>query len=277
MSTVRSPRPVARPVVDQVVSADGTVIGWHRSGKGPTAVLLHGTSGDKSDWGLASPWLADELTLLAVDRRGRGRSGLGEPYAFEREVEDVAAIAASLDEPAHLVGHSYGGAVALAAVAAGVPACSLVLYEPATGTRGDLDLEQLASACEAAIAAGDPDGSLTIFYEAVGERAALELMRAWQPVYDRFRRDAHTIAREVRAAASLPHDLGEGLDVPVLLLHGTTSHAAFVRTCEELALHLPTAEVAVLDGQGHLGPAFAPEAFAARVLEFTRRVGPSSS
>jgi pimeloyl-ACP methyl ester carboxylesterase len=258
--------------VDQARSADGTAVGWQRSGAGPTAILLHGTSAERSSWALAGGYLRDDLTLVAVDRRGRGRSGPGKPYAFAREVEDVAAVVAALGTTPHLIGHSYGGAIALAAVSAGVPARSLVLYEPVTATVAqDLDHEALAATCAAAIAAGDPDTCLTTFYDAVGELASLERMRAVPPVYETFRRDAPTIPRELRAVGALPPHLGEGVDTPVLLLHGSASHPVFLRACEDLSRRLPTAEVAVLDGHGHLGPAFGPEAFARAVREFVRR------
>lgn len=263
-------------VPNTAVSADGTIIGWHRSGRGPAAVLLHGTSGEKSNWGLSSQFLQEELTLIAVDRRGRGRSGPGEPYAFEREIEDVAAVVEALGETPHLVGHSFGGALALAAVTAGVPARSLVLYEPATMSMGEsLDFDELAAACDTAIAAGDPDGCLTTFYDAIGESSTLELMRSWPPIYEKFRRDAHTIGREIRAALVSAPNYGDGLaadvDQPVLLLHGSESRPGFKRACQELATRLPNAELTVMEGQGHLGPAFAPEPFAELVLDFTRR------
>lgn len=84
---------------DTVTSVDGTTIAWHRSGEGPPAVLLHGTSSEKSGWAMSAPFLGAELELYAVDRRGRGGSGLGEPYDVDREVQDVAAVAAASVSP----------------------------------------------------------------------------------------------------------------------------------------------------------------------------------
>jgi hypothetical protein len=41
--------------------------------------------------------LADRFTVINYDRRGRGDSGDAEPYAVEREIEDLQAL---LDEAA---------------------------------------------------------------------------------------------------------------------------------------------------------------------------------
>jgi pimeloyl-ACP methyl ester carboxylesterase len=46
-------------------------------------------------------------------RRGRGASGDTAPYAVEREIDDLAAVLATVGRPAFLVGVSSGGALAL--------------------------------------------------------------------------------------------------------------------------------------------------------------------
>jgi alpha-beta hydrolase superfamily lysophospholipase len=62
--------------IELVVSSDGTQIAYQRSGSGPPLVLAHGTSGDRSSFRLVEPLLARRFTVCAVDRRGRGRSGV---------------------------------------------------------------------------------------------------------------------------------------------------------------------------------------------------------
>ncbi|MEA5387864.1 alpha/beta fold hydrolase [Haloarculaceae archaeon H-GB11] len=61
-----------------VTSADGTTIVYERHGEGPPVVLLHGGSGDRHLWDPLAARLAEEHTLVAADRRGRGDSGDGE-------------------------------------------------------------------------------------------------------------------------------------------------------------------------------------------------------
>src|SRR6266700_770422 len=69
-------------------------------------------------------------TVIAYDRRGRGDSGDTQPFAPEREYEDLAAVAAAAGpEPAVVFGHSSGAAIVLRAAAAGVPLAAVAAYE----------------------------------------------------------------------------------------------------------------------------------------------------
>jgi pimeloyl-ACP methyl ester carboxylesterase len=68
--------------------------------------------------------------VTTCDRRGRGDSGDTQPYAPEREYEDLAAVAAAAGpEPAFVFGHSSGAAIALRAAAAGVPVAAVAAHE----------------------------------------------------------------------------------------------------------------------------------------------------
>jgi pimeloyl-ACP methyl ester carboxylesterase len=66
--------------------------------------------------------LAPRFTVTHYDRRGRGDSGDTEPYAVEREVEDLEALVEEAGGSALLYGMSSGGALALEAGARGVAA-----------------------------------------------------------------------------------------------------------------------------------------------------------
>jgi pimeloyl-ACP methyl ester carboxylesterase len=97
-------------------------------GEGEPAILVHGSF----DWGTKT-WakqrpLADSFRLLVVDRRGFGASPPDGRVDFERDAQDVAEL---LDERAHIVGHSYGGVVALLAAGQRPDAVrSLTVIEP---------------------------------------------------------------------------------------------------------------------------------------------------
>jgi pimeloyl-ACP methyl ester carboxylesterase len=83
-------------------------------GAGEPAVLVHGSFGwGEETWHAQRP-LADDYELRLVDRRGYGASPPAGRADFDRDADDVAGL---LDEPAHLIGHSYGGVVALLAAA----------------------------------------------------------------------------------------------------------------------------------------------------------------
>lgn len=91
-----------------VRSRDGTRIAATVGGKGPPSVLVHGTTGWDFSWALVRPYLEACLTVYAVQRRGRGRSGDASEYSLECEAEDIAAMVESIGQPVGLVVHSFG-------------------------------------------------------------------------------------------------------------------------------------------------------------------------
>jgi pimeloyl-ACP methyl ester carboxylesterase len=97
-------------------------------GDGDPAVFVHGSFGwGEETWRDQRP-LADHYRLLLIDRRGFGDSPPDGRVDFARDAEDVAQL---VEGGAHLVGHSYGGVVALLAAARRPEAVrSLTLIEP---------------------------------------------------------------------------------------------------------------------------------------------------
>ncbi|HEX8133411.1 MAG TPA: alpha/beta fold hydrolase, partial [Actinomycetes bacterium] len=120
----------------KVTSKDGTSIAYHRQGAGPAVVLVGGGLVDPVT-GRAGRWenaplaaaLAERFTVYNYDRRGRGDSGDTLPYAVDRELEDLQALLEEAGGSAFLYGVSSGGALALEAAAAGLPADRLAVYE----------------------------------------------------------------------------------------------------------------------------------------------------
>ena len=92
-------------------------------------IMVHGTMTWGEECFAQQRPLADEFELAVMDRRGFGDSPDTERSDWEADAEDVIDL---LGTGAHLVGHSYGGVVAMAAAALRPDAIrSLVLIEPA--------------------------------------------------------------------------------------------------------------------------------------------------
>ena len=106
---------------------------WLQRGKGAPIVFLHGFGADLNGWRPVHRLLPETQPALAIDLPGHGLSPLAEDANFEVLV--AAARAVLIEEgvgAAHLVGHSLGGAVAVAlAHEPGVTALSLMLIAPA--------------------------------------------------------------------------------------------------------------------------------------------------
>src|SRR5919109_4561231 len=100
-----------------VTSADGTRIAFEREGSGPTIVLVAGALDDGSENAPLATELARRFTVLNYARRGRSRSGDTQPYAVDREIDDVDALIGAAGGSAHVYGVSSGGALALRAAA----------------------------------------------------------------------------------------------------------------------------------------------------------------
>ena len=75
-----------------VTSRDGTAIAYERAGSGPAVVLVGGAFCDRMFAGPLAGLLQSDFTVVTYDRRGRGDSGDTQPYAVEREIEDIAAL-----------------------------------------------------------------------------------------------------------------------------------------------------------------------------------------
>jgi pimeloyl-ACP methyl ester carboxylesterase len=113
---------------------DGSELEYEVSGRGEAAVFIHGASiADTFRPLLAEPSLADRYRLILYHRRGyAGSSRVSEPVSIARQAADCRALLRHLGvKRAHVVGHSYGGDVALQ-LAQDTPGVvhSLALLEP---------------------------------------------------------------------------------------------------------------------------------------------------
>ncbi|MFF0750171.1 alpha/beta fold hydrolase [Streptomyces sp. NPDC004267] len=122
-----------------VTAQDGTRIAYERYGfgEGPPLILVGGAGGAGGNDSVLAGLLAQRFPVVAYERRtgpGAGR--------VEREIADLAALvdavgAAGPAGPAAVHGTASGGALALAAAAAGVPVGPVSVYEPTYPVGGE--------------------------------------------------------------------------------------------------------------------------------------------
>lgn len=252
-------------------SNDGTAIACEKTGSGPPLVLLHGTTADHTRWAPVLPALSERFTVYACDRRGRGASDDGDPYAIEREFEDVAAVVDGIGGPVDLLGHSHGALCALEGATRTRNLRRLVLYEPPIPDGEPIVPEDLVERLDALLAAGDKDGALCTFLTE-GPRVPpkeLALMRS-RPVWRVRVEGAGTIPREVRAVNRyrfVPERF-QNLKVPILLLLGGESPSFFRIAMERVQSAVPNARLDVLPGQQHVAIDTAPDLFSRTVIDF---------
>ncbi|MFZ0215056.1 MAG: alpha/beta hydrolase [Candidatus Dormiibacterota bacterium] len=257
-------------VAEYATSADGTRLAFERLGSGPPLVVVSGALTDRRMVVPAMGALGAYFTIYAYDRRGRGESEDRQPYAPEREVEDVAAIIAAAGGRTFLFGHSSGACIALEAAAAGAGIRKVAAYEPPYTI--DPERQRLTAQVEAEVrelvAAGRPGDAIALFNErAVGmPKEAIEAWRA-DPSFAMFE----------AIGVTLPHDLALGrggvmpaqrlatIDVPALILGGEDSWPWMHDTVHAVTAAIPHASSRLLPGQTH---GAAPEALDPVLREF---------
>ena len=217
-------------------------------GAGPPIVFVHGLGESgaeawRAQWPLAARW-----RLLFPHRPGYGDS----PRAGREDFAvDAPLIAELLGAGAHLVGHSYGGVVALLAAAERPGAVwSLLAIEPplSSAARGDPDVEAYEQAMRSLHAAppADPAAYLRAFFSRIDSSVALPDPLP-PPLAGLARHLQHSYRHPWEAA--LPGDVLMGATFPKLFLSGG-HNPVFEAICDALALSLG-GDRKLLPGAGH--------------------------
>src|SRR5260370_7264939 len=117
--------------MERVESKDGTSIAYERVGAGRVVVIVKAALSTRGSKDHLAILLGEGFTVFRYDRRGRGDSGDTQPYAVDREIEDIDALIDAAGGSAFLYGHSSGGCLALdATVELGAKVGKLAMYEP---------------------------------------------------------------------------------------------------------------------------------------------------
>ena len=221
--------------------------------------------------------LADRYHVIAPDLYGCGKSPA---WPGERPlwIDDQIALLASAFERAgerfHLVGHSYGGAIALKAALRFTPKLkSVVLYEPVLFSVLLSNAPQSEAAREIVAVRDD-------VVSGESEAAAERFIDYWMG------RGTWASAPEARRATLVdavaaqkpewhsafneptPLEAFAALDVPTLLMTGTASTAAARGVARLLAGVLPRVRVEEIEGLGHMAPVTHPGEINARIERF---------
>ena len=258
--------------MNQVISKDGTVIAYERSGQGPALILVDGALCSRAFGPMPklAPLLARHFTVYVYDRRGRGGSGDTLPYSKEREVEDIAALVREAGGSAALLGLSSGGALALEAAASGLAVRKVIAYEPPYvddgGRNGDNDHERRLKSL---VAAGHRGGAVRYFMRSmVGVPAPFVVMMQVMPwIWRKLKAVAHTLPydAELMTGFKVPRGRLASVRVPTLVMHGSKTDVRLAQATRAVADAIPGAQCRILEGQTHN---VSPAALTPAVVEF---------
>ena len=261
------------------IDVNGAKLSYKDSGAGRPVVLLHSSANSSAQWRALRADLEARYRVLALDLYGYGGT---DPWPGHRALTlaDEAALANVLidrcDGPVHLVGHSYGGAVALR-VALHRPEniATLTLIEPTAfnllrdGGKNERallgEVAEVASTVAEGVRTGDTWGATAAFVDywsgpGTWSRARFETRMALAGRIHKVTQDFHAVFSDPAALVAY-----RWLRTPTLLVSGADSPAPARRIADLLTAALPDARQAVLQGAGHMLPLSHAESLAALI------------
>ncbi|MBJ7600475.1 MAG: alpha/beta hydrolase [Candidatus Nephthysia bennettiae] len=259
------------------IGVGGLRIAYRRAGQGPTIVFLHGFFGDSRVWRPQFEGLADEFDVVAWDAPGCGHSSdPPETFRMPEYADCLAGFIRQLGlERPHLVGLSFGGALALelyrrhpmvprtlvpaAAYAGWAGSLSVEVVEQ----RLQQSLQDLELPADQVVAKWIP-GFLT-------ESAPPVLVEEVAAIISDFNPAGMRVIIRALAEADLRDELPR-IAVPTLLLYGDKDVRAPMTVAEELHARIPASRLVVIPGVGHLSNVEAAPRFNAEVRTFLRAV-----
>jgi pimeloyl-ACP methyl ester carboxylesterase len=273
----------AERVVLSCVESAPREAGSFVAGDGEPVVMLHASLSAKSQWTPLVTALAPQFKAIALDLCGYGDNPLHERQGFHTIDDEADLVRARIDRLAgrdarvHLVGHSFGGLVALrVALAHPDRVASLSLFEPVAVRVLDANDPSLAvfrcvAADTTALAAAghlrEVAETVVDFWSGVGTYAAMP--QRTQEVIARF---SAKMPLDFEAAWGwrIDDDALRALDVPTLLMGGRRSPQVTRHVVARLSTLLLDSRVAAFDC-GHMGPITDPGVVNAAIAAFVRR------
>jgi len=230
-------------------------------------VCLHSNASSSGQWRALMERLAPKFHVLAPDAYGAGKGPAWpavRPVTLRDEVALIEPVLALAGDPFALVGHSYGGAVALiAALAQPHRVRALALYEPTlfalleaeSPSPNEADgIRNAVAAAGAALDAGDPDRAAECFIDFWMGKGV------WARTPEARKGPIAASVANVRGWKSVLFDeptplaAFAALNVPVLYMSGKDSPASSLGVARLLKKTLPRVEAVEFAGLGHMGP-----------------------
>ena len=251
---------------------------FREAGAGPGVVCLHSNASSSGQWRALMELLAPRFHVIAADSYGAGKSPARPPNTMLRdEVALLEPAFARAGDPFALVGHSYGGAVALVAAAMFPKRVrALALYEPTlfalVERESPRDVDGIRNTVMDAMKAGDKFAAARTFIDFWMEPGAFDRM----PERNREAIAAAGVGvdewRKALFGEPTPREAFARLEIPVLLLVGKRSPLSSRSVAQLLAGTLPRAETVALEDCGHMAPVTHPERVNGAIARFLEAI-----
>lgn len=240
-----------------VSSYRGRRIYVERKGAGPPLVFLHGIGADADTFVDLGEQLQSTFTVLAWDAPGYHRSDDPEGALAPREYGEAAlqVVRAAGFERAVLVGHSFGGLVALESLGAEPErVAGLVLIDPSLGHRRAAEKVRdgaLRRRIEAIEGLGPEEMARRRTPELLSPTASPAVREAVETVMRRVRAPGYvSAARAIHAGDARCHL--ERTMTPLLVVWGEADQVTPITGLDQIRAVRPDASVLIVPGAGHL-------------------------
>jgi pimeloyl-ACP methyl ester carboxylesterase len=254
------------------IGANGTTLYVEQEGAGSSIVFVHGMCGDARVWSDQVRRLGGGFRCTTYDRRGHTRSPRTEvTETVELHADDLAGLITALDlAPTIVVGSSGGARVTLDLIRRYPELVrGAVLSEPPVGALAPEAfagmIGEVAPAVRRAAEEGRPRDAVDAFFEVICPGLWAQIGERDK---DRYRDNAPALFGDLGMPGyAITTDDIARIEVPALVIKGTTSHPALRAAATALAGALPNCRAVELDC-GHVTYAEQPEAFAEAVVAF---------
>jgi pimeloyl-ACP methyl ester carboxylesterase len=242
------------------LSKDGTRIAYDKTGQGPALILVAGAFQDRMAMGVYANPLSVHFTVYNYDRRGRGESSDTQPYAVEREIEDIDTLIQEAGGSAFVFGGSSGGVLTLDAAAHGSNITKLAIYEPPFVVDDSRDpvSEYIVDQLRDLISSGQRGDAAEMFMTK-GSLMPADIVAGMrtQPFWLSVEAVAHTLVYDAMImegtmqGGPLPVDRWKAVTIPTLVIYGSAGPDWSRNAAQALIKLLPNAEEQKLEGHFH--------------------------
>jgi 3-oxoadipate enol-lactonase len=263
----------------ELADVAGTTLGYERLGSGEPVLLIHGALVAEAYRPLVDEESLAGYELIVYHRRGQGGSGgATSPFTISDQAADARALLGELGiERTHVVGHSYGAAIALqlAADSPEVVHTLTLLEAPSVQVPSAAQVVEAMEPIGQRFASGDKEGASDDFLTAMGGEGYREpLDRLLPGSYDQAVADSatfFTVEFPALGEWAISADDVKTIDAPVLRVRGENTIPWFVDSDALLAEWLPQSESTTVPGVGHLLQMEDPSSVAGPLAAFLAR------
>jgi len=279
----------------QQIELHGHPVTYHRMGKGPAVLLVHGITSSSRTWREVMPALAERHTVIAPDLLGHGRSAKPRgDYSLGAYASGLRDLLVALEIPrATVVGHSLGGGVAMQFAYQFPERVERLALVDSGGLGSEVSLVLRAATLPGAeyvlpLMVSSPLRGATAAVGSVLGRLGLHANADVKGMAEGFEsfRDADARRAFVHTARSVIDPAGQRVDatdrlylaahVPSLIVWGDKDRMIPVKHAYEAHENMPGSRLEIFEGAGHFPFNDDPERFVALLLDFLATTKPAA-